>query len=1036
MHSSKQLQIIFCLAFTAICQLSRNLGELEITPFPDSNCLIEATNKTNSQSTLTVYGNVSLSCDLYIDPLSSSQILISVVAGNITSTDYLYVERMGQLGVCSNRYVVFMELLQQPCRANFGNAAIQLHFRGDIAVGIQEIMVEEDRPLKCPEVNQEDMVGALEGQTSNCKQVQGFSSVIQCVRTNHQWRVFHETWWKWDSKPTSRCDVQCPKNCSCILTDRQVVYNCSQSIQDLGKTSSGFLLFPSNISHLDLSKNGISALAMETFMGIGKDIRYLDLSSNFLTILPSGSLDYLYNLIYLDFNRNLLVTLDTGLFVNLQSLTVLSLYSNALVTIDVRVFANLHSLRQFHLSSNSLTTLNVDVFADLHSLIELSLAYNLLVTLDVGVFANLHSLTNLILDGNSLVTLDVGVFVNLHSLTQLSLNSNKLVALAVGVFANLHNLTLLFLYDNSLVTLDAGVFADLHDLTYLNLLNNSLVTLDAHVFDRMYKLIHLALDHNALVALEMHVFVTLHKLHDLYLTDNKLVALDQRTFYMLTELRYLYINKNKISHLEAGTFSNLFLLKILSVAFNQLTFLPFSIFEDLHSLIQLDISGNRLQTIPEIGHMTLLNKIDLFGNPLAKVTKNMFSRIGNNIFIFADQPEVCICYLNGSETCFNTIKPSPYLTCDQLLSSTAFTVFIWIIGCSAILGNVFVVWWKHFKQRTKNKVNSLLLSNLAVSDLLMGIYMIIIASADVYYGQYFPMNAEHWRSSVLCRIAGTLAITSSEASVLFVTFISIDRFITIRFPFSIHKLHMRSTRLIATSVWAFSLTLGLAASILAGRNSDFYDNSHVCIGLPLVQIIHPKTQTIKAANIVFFEDRGKTIEVIEGFDQSPGLYFSVAVFIAFNMFCFLLILVCYIGLIRAVSKTSREAFRQKEMAEEIRMTLKVSAIVLTDFFCWFPICLMGALVQIGLIELPNMVFAWAVTFVLPINSAINPFLYTISMVITDRHAWRTSDLDRIQMQTQPKRVQSTHDIPKSQSERVERQHRQHEAPLVKSENTT
>ena len=153
MYSSKRLQIIFWLAFTAICQLSGNLGELEITPFPDSNCLTEAKNKTNSQSTLTVYGNVSLSCDLHINPLSSSQIMISVVAGNITSTDYMYVERMGQLSVCSNRYVVFMELLQPPCKADFENDTIQLHFRGDIAVGITGIhneMIEENHP-GCPE---------------------------------------------------------------------------------------------------------------------------------------------------------------------------------------------------------------------------------------------------------------------------------------------------------------------------------------------------------------------------------------------------------------------------------------------------------------------------------------------------------------------------------------------------------------------------------------------------------------------------------------------------------------------------------------------------------------------------------------------------------------------------------------------------------------------------------------------------------------------------------------------------------------------
>ena len=949
MYSSVQLGIPFWMAVITICQLSGNHGKLEIVPSPDSYCLMEADSDTGSQNTLTVYGNLSRPCDLHINPLSSSQILISVVAGDITSTDYMYIERMGQLGMCSSRYVAFMELQQQPCKANFGNTAIQLYFRGDIAVGIQDVMVEEEYPLGCPEdVSQEDMVGALEGRTSNCKQVKGFGSVVHCVRTNHWWMVFHEGFWNLASKPNSRCDMQCLNNCSCILTDRQVLYNCSENVQDFDKTSSGFLFVTGDISYLDLSSNGISSLTMETFMSIGKDIRYLDLSSNFLTTLPPRSLDYLYNIIYLDFTGNSLSSLDTELFVNLQNLTVLDLSSN------------------------------------------------LLVTLDVGVFANLHSLSYLSLSSNSLVTLDVGVFANLHNLADLSLSSNALVTLNVGVFANLHKLTHLNLLNNSLVTLSEGLFANLYNLMYLDLEDNVLVTLDTHIF------------------------INLHKLNMLYLADNELVALDHRMFHELIGLRYLYINKNKLSHLEDGTFSNLFPLERLSIAFNQLTFLSFEVFEDLHRLDLLDLSGNRLQTIPQIGHMTLLGKIDLCDNPLTKVTKNMFSNIESTVSIFVDKPEVCICYLNSSDTCFNTIKPSPYLTCNHLLSLTTLTLFIWIIGCSAIFGNIFVVWWKRFKQRAENKVQSLLLSNLAMSDLLMGIYMIIIASADVYYGQYFPMNAESWRSSSLCRIAGTLAITSSEASVLFVTFISIDRFITIKFPYSIHKLRVKSIGLISALVWTFSLTLGLIASILAGRNSDFYDNSHVCIGLPLTQVIHPKTKTIEAANIAFWEDHGKTIEVVESSDQSPGLYFSVAIFIAFNMFCFLLILACYIGLIRAVTKTSKEAFRQREMAEEIRMTLKVSAIVLTDFFCWFPICLMGALVQIGLIELPNLVFAWAVTFILPINSAINLFLYTIAAIITDRCSKRTHDLAHIQMQTQSARVQSAKDITECQTERIER----------------
>ena len=1152
MHSLKLLKINLTMgAVMVICQLVGTHGELKITVLPDSFCLLEARNETHTKSfvienkteianslTVTIYGSTNRSCDLQIDGLSSFK--VAHVAGNMRGMDYIYLENIGPLK-CFNRFLVLMGPLES-CKVYSGNNTVQLHFRGDIAVyvHVQYIMMKKKQPPGCPEYGNQVTVGAHEGQASNCKQVKGFGSVVHCVRTNHRWWVFNELggWWEQKSKPSSGCDVQCPDNCLCMLTDRQVVYNCSQNIQDFGKISSGFLLFPSDISLLDLSKNGISTLTVVTFMNIGTDIRYLDLSSNFLTILPPGSLDYLYSIIYLDlegnslatldtelfvnlhnlafldlqfnalvtldvgvfaglhsltylylsdnalvtldvgvfanlhsltylylsdnalvtldvgvfanlhsltrlylsgnsmvtldvgvfanlhsltrlylsFNslvtldvgvfsnlhslthlylssnslvildagvfadlhnltrlslsdnslvtldvrvlanlhsltdlslsHNSLVTLDVGVFTNLQKLTHLSLSGNSLFTLDVRVFANLHSLTTLFLHSNSLVTLDADVFAHLHNLTELSLDSNALVTLDVGMFANLHSLTYLHLDSNSLVILEVGVFANLHSLTYLHLDSNSLVTLEVGVFANLRSLTELFLHYNELVTLDEGVFANLHSLTYLFLSDNALVTLDAGVFANLYNLISLNLNQNALVTLETLIFIHLDKLEYLFLEGNELVALDHMIFHELVELRYLYISKNEISHLEDGTFSNLFLLESLSVAFNRLTFLPFNIFEDLHSLVLLDLSGNRLQKIPQIGHMTLLNKIDLSGNPLTKITKNMLSGVKITSSIFVDQPEVCICYLNGSDTCFNTIKPSPYLTCNNLLSFKAFTVFIWIIGCSAIFGNIFVVWWKQFKQRAENKVQSLLLSNLAMSDLLMGIYMIIIASADIHYGQYFPMNAESWRSSVLCRVAGTLAITSSEASVLFVTFISIDRCITIKFPYSIHKFGEKSTRLISALVWAFSLAFGLTASILAGRNSDFYDNSHVCIGLPLTQVIYHKTQTIEAANIVWWED-AKTVEVIESSDQSPGLYFSVAVFIAFNMFCFLLILTCYIGLIRAVSKTSREAFRQREMAEEVRMTLKVSAIVLTDFFCWFPICLMGALVQIG-----------------------------------------------------------------------------------------
>ena len=83
----------------------------------------------------------------------------------------------------------------------------------------------------------------------------------------------------------------------------------------------------------------------------------------------------------------------------------------------------------------------------------------------------------------------------------------------------------------------------------------------------------------------------------------------------------------------------------------------------------------------------------------------------------------------------------------------------------------------------------------------------------------------------------------------------------------------------------------------------------------------------------------------------------------------------------AVRKSSRQSGRDRDMNEQIKLTVKVAAIVATDFMCWFPIIILGILVQTRVVTLPPSVYVWSVTFVLPLNSAINPYLYTISEIV-------------------------------------------------------
>ena len=167
---------------------------------------------------------------------------------------------------------------------------------------------------------------------------------------------------------------------------------------------------------------------------------------------------------------------------------------------------------------------------------------------------------------------------------------------------------------------------------------------------------------------------------------------------------------------------------------------------------------------------------------------------------------------------------------------------------------------------------------------------------------------------------------------------------------------------------------------VAGRNFKFYDNSQVCIGLPLALIEISTKYSFEpviwdAIDFYFFSSYSVADGVV------VGSYYSVVLFLGINCICYLVILFCYIGIICEARKTTKNSGRTQSMDEQVKMTTRVTAIVATDFFCWFPIIILGILVQTRTITLPPLVYAWLVTCVLPINSAINPYLYTIAEVI-------------------------------------------------------
>ena len=63
------------------------------------------------------------------------------------------------------------------------------------------------------------------------------------------------------------------------------------------------------------------------------------------------------------------------------------------------------------------------------------------------------------------------------------------------------------------------------------------------------------------------------------------------------------------------------------------------------------------------------------------------------------------------------------------------------------------------------RTNHLLILNLAMADLFMGIYLLMLGIIGTKYDGDFCRHKLHWRSSITCQVMGVLTVISSETSV-------------------------------------------------------------------------------------------------------------------------------------------------------------------------------------------------------------------------------------------------------------------------------
>nr|KAG5700005.1 hypothetical protein BaRGS_001824 [Batillaria attramentaria] len=428
-----------------------------------------------------------------------------------------------------------------------------------------------------------------------------------------------------------------------------------------------------------------------------------------------------------------------------------------------------------------------------------------------------------------------------------------------------------------------------------------------------------------------------------------------QTFVGMKYLHELRLAANPLTSLTNGGAEGLHLyLLTLDLSLTDLDSYNGQILADFPHVTNLNMSHSALTTITVDGFNSTpgLEVLDVRQSPLEEFPQHLLRHLSSLHTVYASNFKLC-CAATLPEN-FNPnnchAPMDDIASCDDLLRSNAYRGFLWVMASMAIVGNAgsFAAW---IVQKEAAKTGfQVFVTNLSVADFLMGVYLTIIGVADQVYRGIYLWNDSLWKGSVACKMAGFLSLLSSEVSAFFICLITLDRFLVLHFPFSVRHFRKWSALVVSTVAWATGFALAIAPLLPMTSKWEFYSQTGICIPLPV---------TRKAFG---------------------GQNYAFALMVVLNFVLFILIAIGQVLIFLSVRKNTITSNQDNQDATIAR---RLTSIALSDFLCWFPIGLLGLLASKGT-PISGEVNVAMVIFVLPLNSALNPFLYTFNVIMEKR----------------------------------------------------
>ena len=551
---------------------------------------------------------------------------------------------------------------------------------------------------------------------------------------------------------------------------------------------------------------------------------------------------------------------------------------------------------------------------------------------------------------------------------------------------------------------DCRTFFPVHSYPQIRYLSARDSGLTAHHLANNTMLIHLSLAKCQLVSMADFDFPNLHSLD---LSDNAIRAVHSSQLNHLPRLRTLFLSNNPMTsifepHNTASTisklttetaarassqfstafqrneishssgFASLFTsvpssdanpersfqkLLRLDISFVKMSELRVNMFRQFPNLQDLNLSGTGVERVvgDDVDLLAELRVLDMRGCPMLVLPHRLFRGLGRLHTLYADNYKLCCpAVLPKAFNPKNCLAPSDEISsCETLLRSDAYRAFLSIVAVLTLAGNLGSFIFRFVGSRGEKSGFHIFALHLCVADFLMGVYLSEIGVADRLYLGTYLWEDRAWRHSAACKAAGFFSLLSSEASVFIICLITLDRFLVLRFPFSSLRFQGRSAHVTCAVTWSLSALLAAVPLFPWAPYSQFYSSTGICIPLPITR---------------------------RRFDGSE---YAFSIMIVLNFMLFLLIALGQVVIYKAVRANSMATSVTSRQSQDSDIARRLFTVAMTDFLCWFPIGLLGLMASQGT-PIPGEVNVGMAIFVLPLNSVINPFLYTMNIVLERR----------------------------------------------------